>query len=49
MMLFDLEELPNKANWASMVRSLLINLVFYEVWFKKYKRRSPDNDFHVKK
>ena len=32
MMLSDLEELPNKTNWASLVRSLLQNLGFYEVW-----------------
>ena len=30
-MLSDLEELPNKTNWASLVRSLLMNLGFYEV------------------
>ena len=32
MMLSDLGELPNKTNWASLVRSLLMNLGFYEVW-----------------
>ena len=32
MMLSDLEELPNKTNWASLVRSLLMHLGFYEVW-----------------
>ena len=31
-MLSDLEELLNKTNWASLVRSLLMNLGFYEVW-----------------
>ena len=32
MMLADLEELPNKTNWASLVRDLLTNLGFHEVW-----------------
>ena len=32
MMLNDLEDLPNKTNWASLVRNLLMSLGFYEVW-----------------
>ena len=31
-MLNDLDRLPNKANWASLVRNLLISLGFYDVW-----------------
>lgn len=32
MMLNDLEQLPNKTNWVSLVRNLLMSLGFYEVW-----------------
>ena len=32
MMLNDIDELPNKINWASLVRHLLMSLGFYEVW-----------------
>ena len=32
MMIRDIEELPNKANWASLVRNLLASLGFREVW-----------------
>ena len=32
MMIRDIEELPNKANWASLVRDLLALLGFREVW-----------------
>ena len=32
MMIRDIEELPNKANWASLVRDLLASLGFREVW-----------------
>ena len=32
MMLNDLEELPNKTNWASLVRDLLASLGFRNVW-----------------
>ena len=28
----DLDDLPNKTNWASRVRDLLMSLGFYEVW-----------------
>ena len=31
-MIRDIEELPNKANWASLVRDLLASLGFREVW-----------------
>ena len=31
-MLHDLDRLPNKANWASLVRNLLMSLGFYDVW-----------------
>ena len=32
MMLNDIEEMPNKTNWASLVKQLLMSLGFYEVW-----------------
>ena len=32
MMLNDLEELPNRKNWASLVRDLLASLGFCNVW-----------------
>ena len=32
MMLHDLEVLPHEANWASLVRELLMSLGFCEVW-----------------
>ena len=32
MMVNDIEEMPNKTNWASLVRHLLMPLGFYEVW-----------------
>ena len=35
MMLNDLEEAPNKTNWASLVRNLLMSLGFYEVWLSQ--------------
>ena len=31
-MVNDLEELPNKTNWVSLVRQLLMSLGFYDVW-----------------
>lgn len=38
-MLNDLEELPNKTNWASLVRNLLMSLGFYEVWLSQGGRK----------
>lgn len=35
LMLGDLELLPNKVNWASLVRHLLLSLGFYEVWLNQ--------------
>lgn len=35
VMLNDLVELPNKTNWASLVRHLLMSLGFYEVWLNQ--------------
>lgn len=32
LMLRDLERLPGKANWASLIRHLLMTLGFYDVW-----------------
>ena len=32
LMLRDLERLPNKVNWASLVKHLLMSLGFYNVW-----------------
>ena len=32
MMVNDIEEMPNKTNWASLVRQLLMPLGFYEAW-----------------
>ena len=32
LMIRDIEELPNKANWASLLRNLLASLGFREVW-----------------
>ena len=32
IMLKDIEEMPNKTNWASLVRQLLMSLGFNEVW-----------------
>ena len=32
MVLNDIEELPNKTNWASLEGHLLISLGFFEVW-----------------
>ena len=32
LMLNDLDRLPNKANWASLVQNLLMSLGFYDVW-----------------
>ena len=32
MMVNDIEKMPNKTNWASLVRQLLMSLGFYEVW-----------------
>ena len=54
MMLHDLEVLPHKANWASLVRQLLMSLGFYEVWLAQgvgnvdvflstFKQRLTDN------
>lgn len=34
-MLNDLAELPNKTNWASLVRHLLMSLGFYEAWLNQ--------------
>ena len=54
MMLHDLEELPNKTNWASLVRDLLASLGFRNVWLAQgvgnigaflsvFKQRLHDN------
>ena len=54
MMLHDLEVLPHKTNWASLVRQLLMSLGFYEVWLAQgvgnvdvflstFKQRLNDN------
>ena len=32
MMLADLEEYPNKINWAYLVKDLLSRMGFYDVW-----------------
>ena len=32
VMLNDIEEMPDKTNWASLVKQLLMSLGFYEVW-----------------
>ena len=32
LMLRNLERLPNKVNWASLVKHLLMTLGFYNVW-----------------
>lgn len=34
-MMTDLALLPNKVNWASLVRDLLMSLGFYEVWLNQ--------------
>ena len=34
-MLRDIELLPNKVNWASLVRHLFCSLGFYEVWVQQ--------------
>ena len=54
MMLHDLDVLPHKANWASLVRQMLMSLGFYEVWLAQgvgnvdvflstFKQRLNDN------
>lgn len=35
MMLADLEEYPNKINWAFLVRDLLSRMGFYDVWLNQ--------------
>ena len=35
LMLSDLEILPDKVNWASLVRHLFLSLGFYEVWLNQ--------------
>lgn len=35
LMLLDLEQLPHKLNWASLVWHLLMSLGFYEVWLQQ--------------
>lgn len=35
MMVNDIEIFPNKVNWASLVRHLLLSLGFYEVWLNQ--------------
>ena len=35
LMLQDLELLPDKVNWASWLRQLLMSLGFYEVWLNQ--------------
>ena len=35
MMLSDLELFPNKVNWVSLVRHLLMSLGFYQVWLNQ--------------
>ena len=35
LMLNDLDMLPNKTNWASLVRNLLMSLGFYDVWLEQ--------------
>lgn len=53
-MLSDLEQLPNKLNWASLLRHFLMSLGFYEVWLNQgvgniemfisiFKQRLTDN------
>ena len=32
LMLRDLERLPNKVNWASLVKHMLMSIGFYNVW-----------------
>ncbi len=54
MMLSDIEERPNKQNWAALVRNLLSELGFYHVWLAQgvgnvnsfliaFKQRLHDN------
>lgn len=54
MMLLDLDERPNKTNWAYLVKDLLSRLGFYEVWLNQgvgnieiflslFKQRLTDN------
>ena len=54
MMLNDLDELPNKTNWASLVHNLLASLGFCNVWLAQgvgnigaflsvFKQRLHDN------
>ena len=35
MILSDLELFPNRVNWVSLVRHLLISLGFYQVWLNQ--------------
>ena len=34
-MLHDLELLPNKVNWASLLRQLLMSFGFFDVWLNE--------------
>ena len=54
MMLTDLDEYPNKINWAYLVRGLLSRMGFYHVWLNQgvgnvnlflnlFKQRLTDN------
>ena len=44
MMLNDIELMPTKTNWASLVRNELFNLGFNEVW---YQQSAGDNKFFL--
>ena len=35
LMLRDINQLPNKVNWASLLRDLLMSLGFYNVWLNQ--------------
>lgn len=35
LMLQDIDAIPNVANWASLIRHLLLSLGFYEVWLEQ--------------
>ena len=35
LMLQDIEQLPNKVNWTSLLRDMLMALVFYNVWLNQ--------------
>ena len=35
LMVNDMDLVPNKVNWASLVRHLLMSLGFYKVWLEQ--------------